>query len=82
MNIINAIINLVHSATHNVSRITNGNNRANNMGEGLEKYVKDLFANTLNETNDTVIKNRWSQTFSFLGSKTFLLMACLEAEMP
>ena len=71
MNIINAIINLVHSATHNVSRITNGNNRANNMGEGLEKYVKDLFANTLNETNDTVIKNRWSQTFSFLGSKNF-----------
>ena len=71
MNIINAIINLVRSATYNVSRITSGNNRANNMGEGLEKYIKDLFANTLNETNSSIKKAKLNQVFSFLGSKNF-----------
>ena len=71
MNIINAIINLVSDVTLNVSNITNGNNRANNMGEGLEKYVKDLFADTLNETDTSRINTALHNVFSFLGSKNF-----------
>ena len=42
---------IVNNHQTNIQNITQGNNRANNMGEGLESYIKDVFANTLNETN-------------------------------
>ena len=50
-NIIKAFINIVNNYETNGQTLTQGNNRANNMGEGLESYIKDVFANTLNETN-------------------------------
>ena len=43
-NILKAFINTINSYQTNVSTLTNGNNRANNMGEGLEEFIKDIFA--------------------------------------
>ena len=70
MNIINAIINLINTTSRCVMNNTDGSNRANNMGEGLEKYIKDIFANTIySSSNDR--KTIQHQTFSYLGSKNY-----------
>ena len=45
-NILKAFINIVNNYQINITNVTQGNNRANNMGEGLETYIKDIFANT------------------------------------
>jgi hypothetical protein len=42
----------------------------NNMGEGLETYIKNAFANTLKETDETVRLEKISNTFSYTGNKT------------
>lgn len=69
MNIINAIINLVnHPITHLVHDYQ-GRNRANNAGDALEEYIKDLFAGTFdlpeNERLETI-----SRAFSYLGNNS------------
>jgi len=51
-NILKAFINTVNSYQASVSTFTHGNNRANNMGAGLEEFIKDIFAGTMNETNE------------------------------
>ena len=53
MNIINAIINLVNNPVTTIHAHYVGRNRANNMGDALEEYIKDLFCNTFNEDNET-----------------------------
>lgn len=68
-NILKAFINTINSYQSNVSTLTNGNNRANNMGAGLEEFIKDIFAGTINQTN---VQNRlttFSQTYSYSGNK-------------
>ena len=69
MNIINAIMNLVkHPVTHLVHDYQ-GRNRANNAGDALEEYIKDLFAGTFdlpeNERLETI-----SRVFSYLGNNS------------
>lgn len=44
-------------------------NRMNQMGEALEEYVKNAFANCLGQDPKTIKKAR-NTTFSYLGSKT------------
>jgi len=68
-NIIKAFINIVNNYNTNVQTLTQGNNRANNRGEGLESYIKDVFANTLNETNMQRKLEILSDTFSYQGNK-------------
>jgi len=68
-NIIKAFINIVNNYETNVQTLTQGNNRANNMGEGLENYIKDVFANTLNEENSATKLETLSETFSYQGNK-------------
>jgi len=68
-NIIKAFINIVNNYETNVQTLTQGNNRANNMGEGLEAYIKDVFANTLNEEDSAKKLETLSQTFSYQGNK-------------
>jgi hypothetical protein len=46
-NILKAFINTVKSYRARVSTLTYGNNRANNMGDGLEEYIKNVFANMI-----------------------------------
>lgn len=70
-NILKAFINTINSYQSNVSTLTNGNNRANNMGAGLEEFIKDIFAGTINETNELIRLETFNQIFSWGGSKTF-----------
>ena len=69
MNIINAIYNLVnHPVTEVVSHYT-GRNRANNAGDALEEYVKDLFADSFRLT-DRERMERMSEVFSYFGNSS------------
>ncbi|MDR0958568.1 MAG: NgoPII family restriction endonuclease, partial [Clostridiales bacterium] len=51
-NILTAIQNIINSPIGELRSFYASRNRANNMGEALENYVKDVFAGTLNETNE------------------------------
>ncbi len=68
-NILKAFINTINSYQSNVSTLTNGNNRANNMGAGLEEFIKDIFAGTINETNEQNRLTKFSKTYSYSGNK-------------
>ncbi len=68
-NILKAFMNIVNNYQVNVENITNGNNRANNMGEGLETYIKDIFASTMNETNEQKKLKELSRIYSYQGNK-------------
>lgn len=68
-NIINAIINLVTDPKIKLSEYSAGHNRANDMGKGLEEYIKDLFAGTVNETNEQIRNTALSNVFSYLGNQ-------------
>lgn len=68
-NIINAIINLVTDPKIKLREYSADHNRANDMGKGLEEYIKDLFAGTVNETNEQIRNTALSNVFSYLGNQ-------------
>ena len=68
-NIINAIYNLINNPVIELREFYKSKNRANNMGEVLEEYVKDLFANTINESDEQSRLAKISDTFSYLGNQ-------------
>ena len=68
-NIIDAIINLVNYKNNSLLENTAGNNRANNSGDGLEEYVKDLFAGTFNIDGAQRLE-KIKNTFSYLGNNS------------
>ncbi|MFW2235959.1 NgoPII family restriction endonuclease [Aliarcobacter butzleri] len=68
-NILKAFIHTINSYQSNISTMTNGNNRANNMGAGLEEFIKNIFAGTINETNEQNRLIKFSQTYSYSGNK-------------
>jgi hypothetical protein len=69
MNIINAIINLVNNPRQELISHHQGHNRANNAGDALEEYVKDLFANTFG-MNENERLEKLSSVFSYLGNNS------------
>ena len=69
MNIIDAIINLVNNHITYLVDYYQGRNRANNAGDALEEYVKDLFANSF-EMNPYQKKIRYSEVFSYTGNNS------------
>ncbi len=68
-NILKAFINIVNNHQVNITNVTQGNNRANNMGEGLETYIKDIFASTTNETNEQKKLEKLASIYSYQGNK-------------
>ena len=68
-NIIQAFINIVGNYQQSINTITAGNNRANNMGEGLETYIKDIFAGTTNEIDSQVKLEKLEEIYSYQGNK-------------
>ena len=68
-NVIDAIINLVSRPIINVKSYYQGRNRANNAGDALEEYVKDLFAGTF-ENSESVRLEKIKKTFSYLGNSS------------
>lgn len=69
INILDAIYNIAQRDELEIKDITFGNNRANNMGEGLEAFIKDSFANMFDEPNKNIRNLKYKEVFSFQGSK-------------
>lgn len=67
MNIIDAIIRLVTNPITSITTTYKNKNRANNAGDALEEYVKDLFAGTFDATPSQRTRIQ-SQVFSYLGN--------------
>jgi len=68
-NILKAFINIVNNHRVGIQNLTQGNNRANNMGEGLESYIKDVFANTVMETNAQKKLEIFEKIYAYQGNK-------------
>jgi hypothetical protein len=69
-NILTAFTNIVKSHKTDIETFTSGNNRMNSMGEGLESYIKDIFADTIGEMDEGKKLQKISETFSYTGNKT------------
>lgn len=66
-NLLIAIKNIVENPITDIIPLYKGSNRANNMGDALEEYVKDIFCDSLNKNNQE--KNEiHNQNFSYLGN--------------
>lgn len=68
-NLLTAFLTIVNNYQMSVQHITHGNNRANNMGEGLEGFIKDAFANTFDETNEHTKLEVFSRVYAYSGNK-------------
>ena len=70
-NILKAIFNIIHNPVPDIlnhyQKISN--NRINAVGDALEEYIKDAFANAIDEDNLRVRADKHSQTFSWLGNQ-------------
>lgn len=69
MNIVNAIINMVNNPVTQLVNYYQGRNRANNVGDALEEYIKDLFANSFDLPESERLE-RISGVFSYLGNNS------------
>jgi len=64
-NILTAINNIINNPITNLIAHYNWSNRANNMGDALEIYIKDAFCNSFELTNDEKDK-KYNEVFSYL----------------
>lgn len=68
-NILEAIINIINQSQFNVINLFSGKNRINNVGEGLENFIKNAFANTFTEENEILRLQKFSEIYSWLGNQ-------------
>lgn len=68
-NILEAIYNIVNHKNFAIREFYSGRNRANSMGEALENYIKDAFANTFDSDDEQSRLKTYNQEFSWLGSQ-------------
>jgi len=68
-NLLDAIVNIHRQKTLTIQEFYRSRNRANNMGEALELFICDAFANTFGNTNSEQVNNIYSQTFSYMGNQ-------------
>ena len=68
-NILEAIINIVNNPILEIRNHYTGRNRANNVGEALETFIKDAFANLITETDEQERMKRYNEVFSWLGNQ-------------
>lgn len=68
-NILEAICNIIENPITEIKKYYSGRNQMNNMGETLETYVKDAFANTISEEKEIIKLEKYNQVFSWLGNQ-------------
>lgn len=75
-NILRAILNIKKRKDNNLSSIyiipksnPSAVNRANNVGEALEFFMRDAFCNTFNEKKAQIKRDAYSKNFSYLGNQ-------------
>ena len=66
-NVLIAFKNLIQNPITTLVAYYEGNNRANNMGDALETYIKDLFAGSSNQSKANALASH-RQVFAFLGN--------------
>lgn len=69
MNILTAFGNIVDKKEAFVEDSYMGSNRINNVGEGLEVFIKDVFANIDPHLSEQEKLLKYQEVFSFLGNK-------------
>lgn len=68
-NILEAIVNIAESPIYEIRNHYSGRNRMNNVGEALETFIKDAFANTIQTESETEKMRRYNEEFSWLGNQ-------------
>jgi chloramphenicol O-acetyltransferase len=68
-NILEAIINIATNPILNIKNHYSGRNRTNNVGEALETFVKDAFANTIQASDELTRMAKYNEVFSWLGNQ-------------
>ncbi|MBS1571081.1 MAG: NgoPII family restriction endonuclease [Bacteroidetes bacterium] len=68
-NILEAIVNIAENPIYEIRNHYSGRNRMNNIGEALETFIKDAFANTIQTENETEKMRRYNEEFSWLGNQ-------------
>lgn len=68
-NILKAMNNLTMYASNELLHFYQGNNRANNMGDALELFVRDLFCDSFN-CKEAEVNEKYNLFFSYLGNET------------
>jgi hypothetical protein len=67
-NLLKAIKSIVDNPIIQVKDYYTGRNRANSVGEALENYVKDIFANSF-DLSETDRLQKFNKVFSYLGNQ-------------
>lgn len=68
-NILEAIVNITENPIYEISNHYSGRNRMNNIGEGLETFIKDAFANVIKVEDESEKIQRYNEEFSWLGNQ-------------
>jgi hypothetical protein len=68
-NILEAILNIANNPILEIRKHYSGRNRANSVGEALETFVKDAFANIIHATDEQERMTRYNEVFSWLGNQ-------------
>jgi NgoPII restriction endonuclease len=72
-NLLQAIKSIVDNPIIQVNEYYTGRNRANSVGEALENYMKDIFANSF-ELSENERLQKFNEVFSYLGNQNNLLV--------
>lgn len=67
-NLIQVIRHLVENSISDLQDRSKGKNRVNDMGDSLEAFITDIFADTLGESDESIRVKKYSQVFSYLGN--------------
>ncbi len=68
-NLLKAIKHIIENPELSIQTIRSGINRANNMGDALEEYIKDAFAETISEKNENLRNEKIHRVFSYVGNQ-------------
>ncbi len=68
-NVLKAIINIQKNPISALKSNYSGRNSINNIGEALEAYIQDAFADTISESDESVKSQKISSVFSYLGNQ-------------
>lgn len=67
-NILQAVRVIVNKQIPDVASFYRSKNRINAEGDALEAFIKDIFANTVGETNENYKHEIYSNLFSYFGN--------------
>lgn len=68
-NILKAIINIANNPIVALTNTYEGRNTINNVGQALEAYIQDVFADTVTEDDGDKRNKKINQIFSYLGNQ-------------